>query len=538
MVLKGTKRSFRTGNTLRNVGDVQTNKRTRSFIVRHATDLSRRQRSDTADDSFLTADGVEFSMNKKGRWNLPDVIETSIKRGDCRDDGSLRVSMFRRHLANRQSDCVNIIASHPAAVDDDDDDAERCEVYSATRRKKARRKTYCNGLNVLHSGRGKSTKDSRKKQVVSTKQDIAQRRGRSTAASDAPLENAGESDPKPATPQVQYDVFYPIPTSSSLRFHPKFAAGAAPRDGIEQQLVATAGLKPGKGSHHRHKYVDDYDDVYDEGEDDDFYDDWDYYGEGCGGDEHDWSYREQGRVDQYGDLHTDVCRDGAVVLFSDVVEHAVGVAALSCSTASAGDDCGFPTRKARRAKAKAAGKKKRKNGRCYYHFYRPERVGGDADSCLEEDSRSDYSTESGETAVPASSQPPSPWIPTEVASVVVRLPREATSRSALAGLYGPRYTEAACFPRKIVIDITDRVHNALKRAASFRDLYLPSVDLTSYATYSHSRGQFHQHRRGIFYDGEFSAERLSRRRVPHAAQHELPGSRDRRQDAPRPQREL
>ena len=467
MVLKGTKRSFRTGNTLRNTGDVQTNQRTRSVIVRHSANLSRRQQSDEADTSFLTADAVEFSLNKKGRWNLPDVIEANIKHDD---DGLVRVSMLRRHRVNRQSDCLNVV-TRCAAGADSDDATERCEVYSAPQRKKARRKTYCNGLNVLHSGRGKSTKDSKKKQVISTKQDLAQRERQRTASDAKSLEDTGRRGPDPSKPaapipQVQYDVFYPLPTSSSLRFNPKFAPGSAPRDGgIEQQLIVTAGLKSSnKGSNHRHKHVD-YDDVYDQ---DDFYDDWGY-GEECE-DLHEYGYTEQLQYDQRGDHHftTDVpCRESGV-LFSDVMEHAFG-AALSCSAAASAD---IP--KSRRKSRRVNKTRKRKGGR---HLYQPESV-DDFDSCLE-DSLSDVSTELGTPASPSTPPQPITFSPTQVTTVNAMLSREATSRSVLVGLYGPRYTEAACWPRKIILDITDRVQSALKGVASFSDLYLPFLDLTT-----------------------------------------------------------
>nr|KAG5698111.1 hypothetical protein BaRGS_031801 [Batillaria attramentaria] len=70
-------------------------------------------------------------------------------------------------------------------------------------------------------------------------------------------------------------------------------------------------------------------------------------------------------------------------------------------------------------------------------------------------------------------------------SVRVVLPEESVSGSALSHQYGNTYTEAGCLPRKFLIDITDRARESLKHVQSFRDVYLPSVDLSSCVVFSY-----------------------------------------------------
>lgn len=438
MVLKGTKRSLRTGNTVRNTRDRQTN----SVIVRHVSNTTGRRQTDEADDSYLTADAVEFSLNKKGRWNLPEVIERNITSAAVGDSA---VALLRRHRVNRQNDCVSVVACGASAGDQVPSEA------AVFQRKKARRKTYCNGLNVLHNGRGKSNKEIRKKKVVSTKKDLAEQKQRQTL--DTVPENAEVS----ATPEVRYDVLYPLPATSSLRFHPKFHQSRTPNQDsadIEDALTLTTNVKPGKGSHQRYKHVD-YDDFYEE---DDYYDDWIYSEE---------DYPEESLI--YGDEydHDGHEADGfGHSLYSDVMEQAFQLALWRSATTA-----GRGKRKPRCRKARG--------GR---FFYSPE-TENEFDSCLE-DGQSQTSTESDQSAFSVSSE--SSVIKfAQIPSVVVELSREATSPRRLSEQYGVKYTEAACSPRKIVLEITDRVQAALTNLSVFRDVFMPSLDLTTYLIFTY-----------------------------------------------------
>ena len=447
MVLKGTKRSLRTGNTLRHC-DRRTSKHTASVIVRHAAHFSKQQETDIADDSFLTADSVEFSLNKKGRWNLPDVIEENIRHDDFHSGGDVRVSVLRRHRMNRQNDCFGVVASTDG------------DVLTTPQRKKARRKTYCNGLNILHNGRGKSTKATRKKKVVSTAKQKAQQQPETPAAPEA------EPEPCP-TAEVHYDVFYPVPASSALRFNPKVTAEmVGPPTDIEQRLVVTSSaLRSGKSSNQRHRHIS-YEDMMYEEEDDIYDDDWDT------------DYDYQGRYgrdcmpfdteDLVEDPNSDVFIQNTILL-SDVVEEAFTVALSSPAKFSSG------CRKARRSR-----RGPRPGGR---FFYRPEAEDG-FDSCLE-----DAGSEASADSVASSSAAPSPGsvvlTSQPIPKATVRLARDATSADVLTEQYGSAYSEAACLPRRLVIDITDHVHKALRDLSSFADLYLPSLDLTSYVIFTY-----------------------------------------------------
>ncbi|PVD25715.1 hypothetical protein C0Q70_13375 [Pomacea canaliculata] len=167
MVLKGLKREMRTGNTLRSVcprADVQ--KHPQAVIVRTSHGLPVHQADDEADDSHLTTNAVAFSLNKKGRWKLPDLIQERLSSDDFETDScGLVISMLEHHRVKRQSDCLRVITNRS-------DIRDRCCVNEVPLRKKARRKMYCNGLNILNNGRGKNTKETRKKRVISSKIDI------------------------------------------------------------------------------------------------------------------------------------------------------------------------------------------------------------------------------------------------------------------------------------------------------------------------------------------------------------------------------
>ncbi|KAK7485011.1 hypothetical protein BaRGS_00023789 [Batillaria attramentaria] len=262
LIMEGDNRGARSGNTFRKIGSkFQKSKQPRAVIIRHSSNLSRRQSSNEADDGYISADAVQYSLNKKGRWNLPEVIQENIFDHDFDDDFSeVRVSMLHRHLVNRQSDCLRVITN---TLRDDQGGTD-----FSPRRKKARRRTYCNGMNILHNGRGKQTKNPRKKQVISTKLDIAARKAELQEAkaerdcrSASDIEDSKGSN---STPEVRYDVFYPLPAMSSLRSHPKFAPCLVRPDDIEQPLRVTAGLKAGKRSKKRNKYVQMDDTFFDD----------------------------------------------------------------------------------------------------------------------------------------------------------------------------------------------------------------------------------------------------------------------------------
>ncbi|KAL8560248.1 hypothetical protein ACOMHN_005981 [Nucella lapillus] len=444
MVLQGTKRSLRTGNTLRNTRDRRLRKREGSVIVRHVTNAKGRQQTDDADDSYLTADGVEFSLNKKGRWNLPGVIEENIASTTAEDT---TVALLRRHRVNRQNDCVSVVACGSFAGNQAPSDV------AVFQRKKARRKTYCNGLNVLHNGRGKSKKETRKKKVVSTKKDLAYQKQKET------LDTVPENAEVNTTPEVRYDVFYPLPATSSLRFQPKFSPSVTSHQqsaDIERSLILTANVKTTKGSYQRHKHID-----YDDFCEDNYYDDWingeDDYPEDC------MIYADECEDD---DHEADALSDSSY-LYSGVVEQALQVALVRSLTTA-----GRPSEK-RKSKSR-----KQRRGR---FFYSPK-AENEFDSCLEDD-QSETSTESDSTFSASSESSVIKLV--QIPSAIVELSREAASPRRLSEQYGLRYTEAACSPRKIVVEITDRVQAALTNIAVFRDVFVPLLDLTTYLIFTY-----------------------------------------------------
>lgn len=186
MVKKSEKHGVRSGNTLRASNTRFSRKyHTESCIVRESTNLSRRQPNDEADDSHLDADGVFYSLNKKGRWALPKLIKENIDH----DEHDVRVSMYQRHKLKRQSNCVEFSCS----------EGQVKSVVSTS--------GYFNDRSVLPKNKAKEGRRRRRKGQTKTGQ------------SNEGEGDEGQSDPDP---DIRYDVFYPSPATSSLSHNPKY----------------------------------------------------------------------------------------------------------------------------------------------------------------------------------------------------------------------------------------------------------------------------------------------------------------------------
>jgi hypothetical protein len=346
--------------------------------------------------------------------------------------------------------------------------------------------------------------------------------------------NQSQSAPKP-TPEIRYDVFYPVPSTSSLNFHPKFASLKSPsldlhgNGDIERRLVESPGLKSAnKGSKQRHKLVDNHEYEYD---DDDYYDDY--------GDE--WLYDELSFEEDYntydgsygapnllavsqemvaqdiemvmlqdkenedgielqetlGDFDENFLECRPQPLLSDTLEHALDLALIRRAEGHSHEIQFSPLRAGQNPHRKRHHSRRHQQQKGGRYFYQTE-VTEDADSLLE-DAGSEASACSGEfeyenssslsSSFASSTSQPSSSSPEETNSlkpsvqfktIPVRLPRHAMSAESLRVHLGPaRYTEAECMPRKVVVDVTDRVVSAAQRSPEFSQYYLPSFDFST-----------------------------------------------------------
>ncbi|XP_067682316.1 uncharacterized protein [Haliotis asinina] len=186
MVKKSEKHGVRSGNTLRASNTRFARKyHGESCIVRESTNLSRRQANDEADDSHLDADGVFYSLNKKGRWALPKLIKENINH----DEHDARVSMYQRHKLKRRSNCVEFSCS----------EGQVKSVVSTS--------GYFNDSSLLPRNNRKEGGRRRKKGKTKT--------GQSKEGEG----DEGQTDPDP---DIRYDVFYPSPATSSISHNPKY----------------------------------------------------------------------------------------------------------------------------------------------------------------------------------------------------------------------------------------------------------------------------------------------------------------------------
>lgn len=110
-----------------------------------------------------------------------------------------------------------------------------------------------------------------------------------------------------------------------------------------------------------------------------------------------------------------------------------------------------------------------------------EHLESDVDSCAD-DSTSSSSNETDWVVLP---NPTALVFPSKMVYKTVRLLKSAATVSALKQLYGTKYLEADCLPRRFIVDITEDVSNTVRSSQQYRHLYLPILDLAACMVFVH-----------------------------------------------------
>ncbi|XP_064606065.1 uncharacterized protein LOC135470946 [Liolophura sinensis] len=126
---------------------------------------------------------VSYSLNKKGRWLLPELIKDHIHSAEVGEQ-DIKVSLLEHHKLKRQANCVSYHAS-------------KGETTSIVPKK---------GYFDQRSVNGRRTPRQRNRRSRQTRHE----------------EEEVEGEPIPVEPQIIYDVFYPCRKTSSITHNPKY----------------------------------------------------------------------------------------------------------------------------------------------------------------------------------------------------------------------------------------------------------------------------------------------------------------------------
>lgn len=204
MVYKTERHGVRTGNSFRGWKSITKHLRlyrTHSYLIRsHITgnlnldisDLVQFEKTSAFGEGDSIRDGVEYSLNKQGRWDLPDVLENIILSQDKPQD--FDIQMIERHRLSRMANCVRVCSTggvfHGGGLSED---------------RKFKIKTsagYFQSNSVLNAKSERSARARRN------------RRRRRGDAQNNPVEN-NEEQPKEAN-KLRYEVHVPGPVTNYL----------------------------------------------------------------------------------------------------------------------------------------------------------------------------------------------------------------------------------------------------------------------------------------------------------------------------------
>lgn len=159
----------------------------------------------------LDHDDVTYSLNKKGRWLVPQILKHEIL-GESKDLGDIKVDLFESHKLKKQGKCTGFCTNKGFV------------------RRVVPKKTYFNAGSVLSPKR--------------------------------------KTDTTPTTPHITVDIVYPCPATSSISHNPKYIryedvpSDALDQDNLDEKPLQSNPIK-GKSKKQRKRIttqqrVDDY----------------------------------------------------------------------------------------------------------------------------------------------------------------------------------------------------------------------------------------------------------------------------------------
>ncbi|XP_067685300.1 uncharacterized protein [Haliotis asinina] len=385
MVLKASKHGVYSGNTLR-ASNSRYNRqyRTHSSIVRRYVGGTEKKKLQTEKliENFDVPDfDVEFSLNKRERWVLPEVIRKYIQSGES-DEDTTKTDLFLRHKLKRQSNCIAYYA--------DKGHIKRL-VPKAGR--------YFSGKAVTNF----KTRPKRDKKTVTDTDETLQ----------------------PGTDEstVRYEIFCPCSPRSSIVHNPKYIKPEA-KDSVS--VSVNGGRKKKRRSRLTRRDVNE--------------------------------------------MLDDICEDFDVQSADDSDPGDV----ISSGTFTLEDF----------VKAERKMKRKSRTRRPSYGEDRECKRGRIV--FVDEDVSSARSVTVKSEQFLQSDNSPSVCLkdPTIVIPVPVKIDSNEAAFDNLQTVYGRRYIEAKCEPRKFSIDMTDKLRHHVKTSKFFRDVTSSSLDLHGYLSFT------------------------------------------------------
>ncbi|XP_046371810.2 uncharacterized protein LOC124145899 [Haliotis rufescens] len=395
MVLKSSKYGVCSGNTLRASNSLYNRQYyTHSSIVRHyvggGTEKKKLQIQQLIENFDIPDFDVEFSLNKRERWVLPEVIRIYIQSGESPED-STKTDLILRHKLKRQDNCV--------------------AYYSD--------KGHIKRL-VPKVGRyfdGKTATNYKTRQTKG-------KRGNKTVID---IDETLQPDSDEST--VRYEIFYPCSSRSSIVHNPKYTKP-------EGRDSASATVNGGKKNKRRSRLTsrDVNEMLGDRSEDFDF-------------------------------LSADDSDTGDVISRGNFTLR----------------DFIKPERKTKRKT----------------RTRRPSHEDDDSERkrsrivFVDKDVSSARSVTAGDETYSQGGNSPSVSLkdPTIVIPVAVKVDSNEAAFDNLQTVYGRRYMEAKCEPRKFSIDMTDKLRGHVRTSTFFWDVTSSSLDLHGYLSFTEVKGR-------------------------------------------------
>lgn len=203
MVQKVCKRGVRSGNTLKaSDSKFLRQYRLRSYISRQffGDDSQITEPfSDGLGDTISKYENIVFSLNKKGRWELPKQLKCNIIDGDFSEE-DYGVQLIEKLRLPKKANCVSFTSSFG--------NCRSTDVGKQTRVGRKRRK-YFQVSSVLHANPAFTCNGRHKGRPM-----------RMRPAKTKETDSDPADDYKP--PGIRYEVVYPGPVTSSIIHNPKY----------------------------------------------------------------------------------------------------------------------------------------------------------------------------------------------------------------------------------------------------------------------------------------------------------------------------
>lgn len=203
MVLKASKGGVRSGNTLkasnsRFLRQYRLHSCIRRELIRNDGDIDETFSDSLGETSNVQNDYTEFSLNKKGRWTLPDQLRNDILHG-CFKHERYGVQLIEGHKLMKKASCIRFASSFGKVR----------QLCINKRKNKQKRRGYFKVSSILNE---KPANTSRRRH-----------RNRRRHGTDVATNEAAEQPIEQYTPpELRYEVLYPSPITSSITHNPKY----------------------------------------------------------------------------------------------------------------------------------------------------------------------------------------------------------------------------------------------------------------------------------------------------------------------------